>query len=113
MVTFFNRIRKSHPEYAAVATHIRNEGKRNMNQITMHKAEGLVTGCCDVIIPGAPAFCMELKSRSPKAKITDKQVAYLEAAQKIGAFACVALGADAATEAFNDWLIICKKHLTS
>jgi len=109
MVTFFNRLRINHHEYAAVATHIRNEGKRNINQITMCKAEGFVTGCCDVIIPGSPTFCMELKSRSTKAKITDKQIAYLIAAQELGAFTCVALGADAATEAFKDWLNIANK----
>jgi hypothetical protein len=30
----------------------------------------------------------------------------LKTAQDAGAFVCVALGCDAATEAFNDWLLL-------
>ena len=65
--------------------------------------EGLVKGCSDIIIPGNPSFVCEMKSRSPKAKISDEQIKYLPAAQNNGSFVCIALGCDAAWEAFNEW----------
>lgn len=111
MATFFNFLRKNHPKYALVALHIRNEGKRTLSQIAREKAlGGFVTGCADIIIPGNPAFVCEIKSRSKKAKISDEQIEYLIAAQNCGAFSCLALGYEAALEAFNDWLKINKNN---
>lgn len=105
-VTFFNRIRKQYPEtFGIIALHPRNEGLRHHNQVSREKSEGMTTGASDIIIPGCPAFVCELKRRDhTKSTITDDQLNYLRAAQAAGAFACIALGADAATAALNDWI---------
>ena len=104
MITFFNSLRINFPDsYGAIAVHIRNESRRTAQQAARHKMEGLVKGCSDIIIPGNPSFVCEMKSRSPEAKISNEQINYLLAAQKNGSFVCVALGHEAAWEAFNDW----------
>jgi len=105
-ITFFNRIRKV-PIYGVLALHPRNEGKRHFKQVAREKAEGMTKGASDIIIPGNPSFVCELKRRDrTQSSWQDGQKEYLEAAKKAGAFVCVALGADAATEAFSEWLSI-------
>ena len=101
MITFFNKLRREHPEYAAIAFHCRNEGKRTLQQTQKQKAEGLTVGVPDIIIPCNPPFVCELKSRSPRATITQEQIDYLLQAQELGAFVCVALGYEGAMEAFK------------
>lgn len=110
-VTFFNRLRRQYPEsYGLIALHPRNEQQLKGGQhraLQKHKAEGMAVGAADIIIPGAFAFVCELKRRDHiKSKWQNGQLPYLEAAQKAGAFVCVALGCDAAWEAFNEWLKI-------
>lgn len=118
-VTFVNRVREAYPNtFGKILLHPKNEGQKKDGEfaaIAKDKAMGHLTlGASDIIIPGSPAFVCELKRRDVTlCEITDDQIKYLAAAQAVGAFACIALGADAATEAFNDWLVICKKHLTS
>tara|TARA_R110000868_G_scaffold82206_1_gene232214 strand:- start:597 stop:833 length:237 start_codon:yes stop_codon:yes gene_type:complete len=74
-------------------------------QAARHKAEGMTPGAADVIIPGSPAFVCEIKRRDhTKSRWQDGQVEYLEACAKAGAFVCVALGGDAAGNAFEDYL---------
>ena len=104
MASFFNRLRRDHPALGAIALHIRNEGKRTaMQQQSIVGEGGFVKGASDVVIPGAPAFVMEMKSRAKTAKVSKEQWAYLEACAAQGAFACVALGAVGAWEAFEVW----------
>ena len=105
-VTFFARIRRKYPEtWGLLALHPRNEGKRSHFQVAHEKAEGMVSGACDIVIPGNPAFVCELKRRDHTKSTWQKdQENYLRTAQNMGAFACVALGADAAEEAFNHYL---------
>lgn len=105
MASFFNMMRKVHPNsFGRIGVHVRNEGKRTHGQINRARYEGgFVKGASDIIIPGNPSFICELKSRSKKAKVSKEQIEYLEAAQKLGAFVCVALGAVAAWEAFEEW----------
>ena len=103
MITFFNVLREDYPDLAVIATHIKNEGKRNINQIGKDKAEGLVTGFPDIVILGNPAFCCEMKSKG-KSKISEDQEKVLNAATKNGAFACVAYGYEAAIDAVIEWL---------
>lgn len=106
MVTFFNTLRREYPQYGAIALHIKNEGKRTQLQIEKDKAQGLVTGASDIIIPGKPAFVCELKSQSPKARISQEQIDFLIAAQNNGAFCCIALGHEAAIKAFLEWKLM-------
>lgn len=62
------------------------------------------TGATDIVIPGRPAFVCELKRRDhTKSVIADAQLDYMRAAQAAGAYVCIALGVDAAWEAFQDW----------
>jgi len=105
-VTFFNYLRREHPDtYGILAYHPRNEGRRTHHQVMRDKSEGLVTGTCDIIIVGSPSLCIEMKRLDhTKSTITEEQIKYLKAAELNGAFACIALGYEAALEAFNDWI---------
>lgn len=104
-VTFFARLRRAHPEsFGLLALHPRNEGKRTHLQAAKEKSEGMSTGATDIVIPGRPAFVCELKRRDhTKSVIADAQLDYMRAAQAAGAYVCIALGVDAAWEAFQDW----------
>jgi hypothetical protein len=87
-----------------IAVHVKNEGKRRKGQINWDKAQGMVTGASDIIIPGCPSFVCELKRRDhTKSKISKKQIQYLEAAQSNGSWVCIALGWEAAFEAVKEW----------
>lgn len=105
-ITFFAHIRKQHPQtYGLIATHIRNEGKRNWQQVARQKAEGMTKGAPDIIIPMARTFVCELKRQDhTKSKWQEGQLEYLKTAHDTGAFVCVALGYDAAYKAFLDSL---------
>lgn len=105
MATFFNLLRRQRPEYYKIAVHVRNEGKRTQGQVARARYEGgFVKGAADIIIPGAPTFVCEMKSRSKSARLSKEQIEYLAAAQEAGAFACVALGHQAAWEAVQTWI---------
>ena len=101
-VTFFARMRKQYPEtWGKIAFHPRNEGERHHRQVAKQKAEGMVTGTPDIFIPGRPAFVCELKRRDHTKSVWQAgQEEYLLTAQQCGAFVCIALGVDAAMEAF-------------
>lgn len=104
-VTFFNQLRKDYPDsYGAVAVHVRNEGKKSVNQVAKEKAEGMVTGACDIMIPGRRTFICELKRKDhTQSTVHKEQVDYMLAAQSMGAFVCIALGWEGAREAFEEW----------
>jgi hypothetical protein len=94
-ITFFNQIRSEHPKLIG--------GQHR--SIDKKKAEGMSVGASDIVIPGAPAFVCELKRRDhTKCSWQDGQVEYLEVAHNAGAFVCVALGWEAAWQAFSVWL---------
>lgn len=110
--SFFNIIRQQFPEsYGLLAIHPRNEGQLiggQFRSIARHRAEGMQPGASDIIIPGVSgsygAFVCEMKRRDPTvSKWQDGQIEYLNAAKAAGCFACVALGAEAAYEAFGEW----------
>jgi hypothetical protein len=108
-ITFFNRLRREYPgTWGALAIHPRNEGLLaggQLRAVARHKAEGMTPGAADIIIPGRVAFVCELKRRDPtQGRWQDGQREYLEAAAGVGAFACVALGCDAAWQALGAWL---------
>lgn len=103
--TFFNQLRKAYPDtLGVIASHQRNEGLRSHAQTSRHRAEGMTTGACDIIIPGCPSFCCELKRLDhTQSKISDDQIKYLIAAQAQGSFVCIALGWRSALEAMCEW----------
>ena len=104
--SFFNQLRLQHPStWGLLGLHIRNEGKRHAAQMMQIRAGGgFVAGAADIVIPGRQTLVIEMKRRDhTKSKWVDGQVEYLTAAHNAGAFACVALGAAAAWEAFEDW----------
>lgn len=109
-VTFFSRLRRQYPDtWGRLAIHPRNEGKRTHHQVAKQKAEGMTPGASDIVIPGAPSFICELKRRDHTlSRWEDGQPEYLSAAKNAGAFVCVALGCDAAWEAFHEWLKACE-----
>lgn len=104
-VTFFNKLRREFPDsYGKIAVHVRNEGKRTSHQVAREKAEGMTTGAVDIFIPGGISFLCELKRQDHTlSTIHDEQRDYLLAGQRLGAFACIALGYAAAWEAFEEW----------
>lgn len=109
--TFFNRIRAQYPTtWGRTALHPRNEQRVRGGQfqhLARQKAEGQTKGAADILIPAGPpvgAFVCELKRRDPtRSRWEDGQLEYLEAAQHGGSFVCVALGVDAAWDAFTEW----------
>jgi len=103
-VTFMRRLREQYPDVGAIAIHPRNEGKRRHQQASREKAEGMTPGASDVIIPAAVPFVCEIKRRDrTQSEWQEGQQDYLAAAQKMGGYACVALGVDAASEALAYW----------
>lgn len=107
-ITFFGELRRRHPDTLGIlAIHPKNEEKRSgakFGQLARDKAMGLSPGASDIIIPGSPSFVCELKRADhTKCKWQDGQLEYLRAAQEEGAFACVALGWEAAIQAVEDW----------
>lgn len=108
-ITFFNTLRREFPDYGRIALHPRNEGKRTYQQAARHKAEGMSDGASDIIIPGSPCFVCELKRQDHTASRWQKgQIEFLSIAHEKGAFVCVALGYNAAMEAFKEWLLTTK-----
>lgn len=106
--SFFNRIRKEYPAtWGLLALHPRNEGLKEDGQfsaVIKHKAEGMTVGAADIIIPARTSFVCEMKRCNPTLSKWQKgQREYLEASVYAGAFGCVALGAVAAWEAFEEW----------
>lgn len=104
--TFFNRIRKQYPDsWGAIATHIKNEGKRHRLQIDKDRAQGLTKGASDILIPGNPSFVCELKRKDRTvSQWQTGQQEYLKAAMECGSFVCVAFGVDQAWLAFHDFI---------
>jgi hypothetical protein len=114
-ITFVNRVRNECPEtFGRVLVHAENEGKLINGQfsaISKSRAMGQAKGASDIIIPGNPAFVCEMKRKdSTLSKVSDEQIEYLLAANKCGAFACVAYGHEAAWQAFEDWRILCIQY---
>lgn len=79
-------------------------------QMRRIKSEGgFVSGASDIVVPGSPTLVMEMKRRDiTQSQWQDGQQEYLEAAQNAGCFACVALGAEAAWQAFEEWILLQK-----
>lgn len=107
-MSIIGRIRREYPStYGLIVLHPRNEGLKENGQfssVIRHNAEGMCKGAADVIIPARRAFVCEVKRKNPTlSKLAPEQVAFLTAAQASGAFVCVALGAVAAWEAFEEW----------
>lgn len=110
LIGFFRLLAIEYPSLAAIATHIRNEGKRSKFQGYKQQQEGMNTGASDIIIPCSPPIVIELKRRDhTKSQIEGKQVAYLSSSHVYGAFACVALGAVGSMEAVKAWHMANKK----
>ena len=103
LITFVYHIKAHYSNIPAL--HIKNEGKRTYRQSVFEKTIGaLHKGACDIMIPGSPALCIELKRKDhTKSTIDDDQITFLLNASKLGAYSCVALGHEAAIEAFLYW----------
>ena len=102
---FVDYLRKLYPKtYGAVVVHVANEGRRSYAQSNRAKKLGLTVGASDILIPGVVSFVCELKRKDrTKSRVSESQMDYLIAAHKLGSFACLCYGYDAAVEAFNDY----------
>lgn len=108
-VSIINRIRREYPDsWGLLVLHPRNEQlleRGQFSSVIKHKAEGMCKGAADLVIAAAPSFVCEIKRKNPTlSKWQDGQVEFLEASAAAGAFACLALGAEAAWMAFVDWM---------
>ena len=107
-ITFINWIRKEYPDtHGLTLFHAKNEAKLKDGQfqaINKDRAMGMVKGCPDIHDHGNPSLCMEIKRKDhTQSKLEDDQIEYLLAAQSNGAWCCIALGHEAAMQAFLDW----------
>ena len=110
-ITWFSRVRREYPDtWGLLALHPRNEGLRTGGQlraVSRHKAEGMTAGAADIILPARPSFVCEMKRLDyTQCEWQDGQIEFLKASAKAGAFACVALGCDAAWQAFQAWRVV-------
>lgn len=105
-IDFYNWLKFHHPNYARLFIHQKNEGRKGYKQINHEKQDGSMNpGVSDVVIPGCPAFVVELKRKDhTKSTLPKDEIDYLGAAQQIGCFVGVALGFDGLKEAFESWL---------
>lgn len=106
--SFFRLLRLQYPRLAAAAVHPKNETKvmsgAHFNHICKAKKMGQLKGASDILIMGAPSLVCELKRRDhTKSQWQSGQIEFLQASLSLGAFVCVALGADAAIEAVKNW----------
>ena len=103
---FFDYIRLQYANtYGRIALHPENEGKRTHGQARHSKRQGLTIGASDIIIPGNPSFVCEIKRRDhTQSKWTNGQLDYLRMCQFFECVTCVALGGNAAIEAFECYL---------
>jgi hypothetical protein len=101
--TLVNKIRREYPDsWGKICTHIKNEGKKSVQQIRRDKAEGMVKGASDIVIGG---FYCELKRKNHMlCKVSDEQLEYLTVINQLGYFGCIALGYEAAMEAFEEYI---------
>lgn len=111
--TFVNSIRAQYPDsYGLILIHPENERKLINGQfsaVSKSRAMGMAPGASDIIIPGNPSFVCEIKRADRTlSDLSEEQLAYLYAAKEAGSFVCIALGHEAAINAFNDWLKIIK-----
>jgi len=109
LITFFNELRKLHPQLSAIAIHPDNEGivigTGHQHHIRKKSKGAVKKGASDIIIIGNPTFVCELKRRDhTKSHWEDGQAEFLENCAARGAFSCVALGYEAAFAALNDYL---------
>ena len=109
LITFFDELKRHHPELYVVAIHPDNESKitgTGFNAHSRQKAKGATRkGAADILIVGCPTFVCELKRQDhTKSRWQNGQLEFLEASQNNGAFVCVALGYKAALRALDDWL---------
>lgn len=110
-IAFFNKLRREYPDtYGLLALHPKNEAKRKgaqFRQLDRDKALGMSIGASDIILPGNPAFVVEMKRKDhTQCRWQPKQIEYLEAAHAAGCFVGVALGWEGAWQAFEEWLIL-------
>lgn len=106
LITFFNQLRRRSPALAAVALHIKNEGQRTGEQAIRERAKGaLKTGATDIVITASRSFICELKRKDHTlSRLEGAQKQQLLAGMEVGAFACIALGWEAAFEALEAFI---------
>lgn len=108
-ISVVNRIRREYPDtWGRLLIHVRNEDEvASAQAMRKRKLEGLVPGASDLNLPARTPWICEIKRRDHTlSRLSDEQLAYLVAAQNAGAFACIALGAVGAWEAFTHWLTL-------
>ena len=109
-ITFINWLRREYPDtLGALVVHVKNEGKRTVQQAALDRAGGMTKGAADILVPGAPCLVLELKRRDhTQSSWQSGQQDYLKAAHEAGAFVAVCLGAEGAKSAVQEYLFTLK-----
>lgn len=109
-INFFSWLHLNHPDLHRLAIHPKVESKRGWVMAEIDKKTGAMNkGASDVVIPGCPSFVCEIKRRDHTQSQWQKgQRDYLFSAHCAGSFVCVALGAEGAKLAINDYLTLRK-----
>lgn len=107
--SFFSRLRREYPgTLGLIAIHPRNEGLKEKGQfsaVLQHKAEGMVKGASDIVIPARIPLVVELKRQDhTQSNWQSGQKEYLRAAAAAGAFVGIGLGARGAWAALQEWM---------
>lgn len=111
-IEFMSWLKFNHPDYRKLVIHHKNEGKRTFKQVAYESADGSINaGVSDIVIPGNPAFVIELKRLDhTKSRLTSDEESYLHLAMRSGCFAGIALGCRGLKEAFEKWIIEQEKN---
>lgn len=103
--TLIHEIRHRWPRgIGRLVIHPRNEGKRSKRKYQREFLDGLTAGAPDIIIPGCPTLCLELKRRDHTlSSVSLAESEYLEAARRAGCYTAIALGWEAGLAAVEAW----------
>lgn len=103
-MTFVSHVNNNYPDLPLV--HVKNEGVRTWRQAAFDKAMGSIRkGAPDIIILHKVPFVLEMKRKNPSlSDYSAEQIEFLENCSKLGCYACVAYGHEAAIEALREWL---------
>lgn len=105
-INFISWLQKELPEYYRLTFHPKIEGRRSHAQSMIDQKTGsMKKGVSDIICVGFPMLVMEIKRADQKqSSWKDGQLQFLEESKNAGAFVCLALGAEGAKAAFDDWV---------
>lgn len=104
-------LEKNHPERWPLIFHVANEIKANPQYMAKRKKMGVRSGVSDIIDFGEIRGAFELKRQDrTKSKVSEEQMAFLEAVDASGGFAAIVYGYSSFLLAYSEYLIYCSSQ---